>query len=80
MTQNDCSSSPVQPGSLLRLPQIIGRPARGNRPAIPALIPVSKTAWWAGVKAGRYPKPIKLSPRVTVWRAADIRALIDSFS
>jgi predicted DNA-binding transcriptional regulator AlpA len=41
-------------------------------------IPVGKSTWWAGVKNGRYPKPLKLGPRVTVWRAQDIRALIAS--
>ena len=40
-------------------------------------IPVSKSTWWAGVKAGRYPKPIKLGPRITAWRVEDIRALIE---
>lgn len=40
-------------------------------------IPVSKSTWWAGVKSGRYPKPVKLGPRITVWKAADIRALLE---
>lgn len=40
-------------------------------------IPVSRSSWWAGVKSGRYPKPLKLSERVTVWRVSDIRALIE---
>ncbi len=48
----------------LRLNQIIGDSKRG----IPAIVPIRKSSWWQGVKAGRYPKPIKLSPRVTVWR------------
>ncbi len=39
-------------------------------------IPVSKSTWWAGVKSGRYPKPIKLGPRITAWRVEDIRRLI----
>ena len=39
-------------------------------------IPVSKSTWWAGIKAGRYPKPVKLGPRVTAWRVEDILALI----
>lgn len=39
-------------------------------------IPVSKSAWWAGVAAGRYPQPVKLGPRTTAWRAEDITALI----
>ena len=41
-------------------------------------IPVSKSTWWAGVKDGRFPKPMKLGSRITVWRAEDIRALIDT--
>ncbi len=40
-------------------------------------IPVSKSTWWAGVKDGRFPKPVKLGPRITAWRVDDIRALID---
>jgi predicted DNA-binding transcriptional regulator AlpA len=56
----------------LRLPQIIGNPKVG----IPPIIPVKKTCWWAGVKSGRFPKPVKLGPRVTAWRVEDIRALI----
>ena len=39
-------------------------------------IPVSKSTWWAGVKTGRYPKPVKLGPRITAWRVEDIRELI----
>lgn len=57
----------------LRLPQIIGDAKRG----IPAVIPVSKSAWWAGCKSGKYPKPKKIGPRTTVWNVADIRALIE---
>jgi predicted DNA-binding transcriptional regulator AlpA len=41
-------------------------------------IPVSKSTWWAGVRDGRFPKPMKISPRVTVWRVEDIRALIEN--
>ncbi len=40
-------------------------------------LPISKSTWWAGIKAGRYPKPVKLGPRITAWRVDDIRALID---
>jgi hypothetical protein len=41
-------------------------------------LPISKSTWWAGVKTGRYPKPIKLGPRTTCWRAEDIRALMEN--
>lgn len=60
----------------LRLSQIIGKPAAGNEPAIPALIPVSKSTWWAGVKSRRYPQPVRVSARTTAWRTEEIRALI----
>lgn len=59
----------------LRVAQIVGNP-KAN-PPIPPIIPISKSAWWAGVSEGRYPKAIKLSARVTVWSVRDIRALID---
>ena len=58
----------------LRVAQIVGNP-KAN-PPIPPIIPISKSAWWAGVSDGRFPKSIKLSERVTVWRVEDIRALI----
>lgn len=51
----------------LRLPQVL------------AIVPVSKSAWWKGCRSGRYPKPVKLGPRTTAWRAEDIAALIASF-
>jgi prophage regulatory protein len=41
-------------------------------------IPVSKSTWWAGVKTGRYPKPIKLGPRITAWRVEDIQSLLEA--
>lgn len=45
-------------------------------PAVLKVFPVSSSTWWAGVKTGRYPKPVKLGPKMTAWRAEDIRALI----
>jgi prophage regulatory protein len=61
----------------LRLSQIVGKPATESAPAIPAIFPVCKSTWWAGVKAGRYPQPVKLGERITAWRVEDIRALIE---
>lgn len=40
--------------------------------------PVSRSTWWAGVRSGKYPKPVKLSENVTAWKAEDIHALIKS--
>jgi prophage regulatory protein len=39
-------------------------------------LPISRSSWWAGVASGRYPKSVKLGPRITAWRVEDIRALI----
>lgn len=60
----------------LRLSQIIGNPKA--KPPVPAIIPVSKSTWWQGVKDGRYPQPVRtLGQRITAWRVEDIRALIE---
>jgi prophage regulatory protein len=40
------------------------------------IIPVSKSAWFAGIKTGRYPKGRPLSPGVTVWRSDEIERLV----
>ena len=48
----------------LRLPQVL------------SFIPVGKSTWWAGVSSGRFPKPIKIGPRTTAWKAQDIHKLI----
>ena len=47
-------------------------------PEILKIFPVSKSTWWAGIKSGRFPRGIKLGPRVTAWRVEDIRALIQN--
>jgi predicted DNA-binding transcriptional regulator AlpA len=48
----------------VRLPQVLTH------------IPVSRSTWWAGVKSGKYPAPIKLGENTTAWKAEDIHALI----
>ena len=58
----------ISSNALLRLPQVL------------ALIPVSRSAWWAGCKSGRYPKPVKLGPRTTAWRVSDIAALLEKLT
>jgi prophage regulatory protein len=49
-------------------------------PAVLQVFPVSKSTWWAMVKSGKAPQPVKLGPRATAWRVSDIRALIESTS
>lgn len=41
-------------------------------------IPLRKSAWWEGVKTGRFPKPVKFGPRTTAWKAEDIENLINN--
>lgn len=48
--------------------------------AILQIIPVGKSTWWAKVKAGEYPQPVKLGKRTTAWKVEDIRKLIASFN
>ncbi len=67
----------MQPNELpstgfLRVNQIVG----DKKKNIPALIPIARSTFLDGVKKGKYPSSIKLSPRVTVWRVEDIRSLI----
>jgi predicted DNA-binding transcriptional regulator AlpA len=56
--------SNVNLAGLLRLPQVL------------KLIPISKSSWYAGIKTGRFPAPVKLGPRTAVWRTDDIMGLV----
>jgi predicted DNA-binding transcriptional regulator AlpA len=64
----------LQETGFLRLSQIIGDAKRG----IPPLIPVASSTWWQGVKAGKYPEPVRFGGRITAWRAEDIRRFIET--
>lgn len=41
---------------------------------IPGAVPFSSATLWRKCKAGQFPKPVKLSERVTAWRVGDVRA------
>ena len=58
---------------LLRISDIIPLKKSGKD----ALVPVSRSTWWAGVKAGRFPQPVKLGPRTTCWKMSDIQKLVE---
>ena len=64
---------PINP-QLLRLKQIIGD--NKSIPPILPILPISKSSWWAGVKEGKYPKPIKIGKNITVWRSDEVQKLI----
>lgn len=40
--------------------------------------PLAKARGGKVAQPGRYPKPVKIGPRTTVWRAEDIRAFIEN--
>jgi len=52
---------------LLRLPQVL------------EIVPVSRSAWYAGVKKGVYPASVKIGLRATAWRRRDLEALTSRF-
>ena len=41
------------------------------------LLPISPASWWNGVRAGKYPRGIKLGPKTTCWRLSEITALAE---
>jgi prophage regulatory protein len=56
-------------GRLLRITQIVGA---GNP------IPISRSAFYAGIKKGVFPKPYKPSARTSLWKASEIHAAIEA--
>ncbi len=62
----------------LRLRYIIGDSK--SDPPIPAIIPVCASSWWAGVKSGIYPAPVKLGPNTTAWTVESIMELIEKIN
>ena len=63
--QLDANQASLPAEGYVRLPQIL------------AVIPISKSAWWAGVRSGRYPRSVRLGTRTTAWKVESIRQLID---
>jgi predicted DNA-binding transcriptional regulator AlpA len=56
---------------LFSLKDIIGN----RRENIAAILPISRSYWYAGVASGRFPQPVRIGRR-TMWRSSDIEALI----
>lgn len=56
----------AQPETLVKLPKVLQR------------FPVSKSDWYAGIRDGKYPKPVKLGARSVAWKSSDIDNLIAS--
>lgn len=56
----------------LREAQLVRSPK--NRDSAIAPLPFSAPTLWRMVKLGKFPKPTKLSARVTAWQAGQVRA------
>ncbi len=48
------------------------------RPAVASVVPISAATLWRKVKAGEFPRPVKLYERVTAWRAEEVREWLDA--
>jgi len=57
--------------AFIREAQLVQSP---KRPTTPAPLPFSAPTLWRLVAAGKFPKPIKLSERVTCWNVGTVRA------
>jgi predicted DNA-binding transcriptional regulator AlpA len=60
---NKLVEKPAPTDRLLRIDEVL------------ALTNIGKSSWLAGVKSGKFPKPIKLGERTTRWRLNDILEL-----
>lgn len=59
--------------AFIREAQLVQSP---KRPYTPAPLPFSAPTLWRKVAAGTFPKPIKLSQRVTAWNVGAVRQWI----
>ena len=62
--------------SFYREAQLIGSRAAPEQPRVAGLLPISSATLWRWVKRGAFPAPVKLSDRMTAWRADDVQAWI----
>ena len=63
MSQKQVESSVKR---LLRLKEVLAR------------LSISRSSFLEGCRTGRFPQPIKIGPRTTVWKAEDIDAFIEN--
>lgn len=71
------TSNQLPETGFLRIWQIVGD--KKANPPIPAIIPIGRSSFLAGVKSGKFPQPVKLGIRTTAWKVEDIRNLVNSF-
>jgi predicted DNA-binding transcriptional regulator AlpA len=59
-------------GTVVRLPET----GFLRQPQVLVFVPISRSTLWRRIQAGTFPGPVKLSARVTAWRAEDVRRWI----
>lgn len=73
-TTRDTASVPnfdtLPDSAFIRESQLVQSPKRPDRPAP---LPFSAPTLWRKVKDGSFPKPHKLSTRVTAWKVLEVR-------
>ena len=62
-------STDRQTGNIVRLPET----GFLRQPQVLVFVPISRSTLWRRIQAGTFPGPVKLSARVTAWRAEDVR-------
>ena len=55
------------PDALVRIEKIVGPNG---------LIPISRSAFYQGIKEGIYPKPVRLGKRTSAWRMSELMLVI----
>ena len=58
-------------GAYIREAGLVASP---KRPGVPVPLPFSAPTLWRKVREGTFPKPVKLSDRVTAWNVGTVRA------
>lgn len=53
------------PGRLLRIKDVL------------KIIPISKSSFYAGIKSGKYPAPVKLGKRTSAWRSDSLIRIVE---
>ena len=74
MSQRIPSFDELPYSAFIREAQLVQSPKRPDRPAP---LPFSGATLWRKVRAGTFPKPHKLSERVTAWKVGDVRAWLE---
>ena len=68
------TSANRQTGNVVRLPET----GFLRQPQVLVFVPISRSTLWRRIQAGTFPGPVKLSARVTAWRAEDVRNWISA--